>query len=200
MPWGRRKKFQTRRETPVTFATDLRKFALLVALGACLFVGAASQASAQTVCVASGQSVSFNYASSSGPAVSAAATFTLAGSVLVVQYTNTSTEGAHLKGVGFNTAPRLASGSLAFAFATGGWAAGAGPGGGLGNFDLIAYGTGRNRLAPGASGAAVFIFASPMQEVCIQSTTAHMTNLPNGGDGKLSGVPSGTGGGGGPID
>jgi hypothetical protein len=186
------------------FGISLRKIALSLVFGTSLFAGASATASAQSACVPQGQALPFTYTSSFGTAGSAEATFSLSGNVLVVNYKNTSTERTYLTGVALNAAPHLAPESLAGATATGGWAADAGPGGGLGRFDLITYGTGKSRLLPGASGTAVFILASAPQEICVERTIVHLTSLPNGDSEKPAGVPgvlSGGGGGGGlPVD
>ena len=178
-------------------AAGLTFLALLI-----LFCGTASKASAQAVCLTQGQPQSFTYTSSFGAQGSARATFTLQGNVLTVTYRNTSTTNTFLNGIGFDTNPHLLPENLSNATATGGWSADAGPGGGLGNYDLIAYGTGRNRLSPNTSGTAVFILTTTPQQLCIEVSIAHLTSLPNGDSEKPVGVavpPEGGPGGGGPI-
>lgn len=170
-----------------------------------IFCGASSSTvKAQGVCLAQGQSQTFTYTSSFGAAGSARATFSLQGNVLTVNYRNTSTSNTFLSGIGFDTNPHLLPENLANATATGGWSADAGPGGGLGNYDLIAYGTGRNRLSLNTSGTAVFILTTAPQQLCLDVSVAHLTSLPNGDSEKPVGVAvppdgGGGGGGGGPV-
>ena len=144
---------------------------------------------AQSVCLQQGQSKNFNYTSTFGSAGSAKATFTLMNNVLKVEYRNTSTSNTYLSGIGFTAVARILPENLASATVTSGWSAVAGPGGGLGNYDLIAYGNGRNRLYPGNWGTAVFILTSSRQEICIASNVAHLTSLPNGDSEKPTGIP-----------
>ena len=147
---------------------------------------------AQSVCLQQGQSKTFNYTSTFGSAGSAKATFSLMNNVLKIEYKNTSTSNTYLSGVGFSAVARILPENLATATATSGWSAIAGPGGGLGNYDLIAYGNGRNRLSPNAFGTAVFVLTSARQEVCMESNIVHLTSLPNGTSEKPVGVPSPT--------
>lgn len=156
--------------------------------------GVSSTASAQSVCLSQGQPQTFNYTSSFGAAGSARATFSLQGNILTVNYRNTSTSNTFLTGIGFNTNPHLQSANLADAGATGGWSAEAGPGGGLGNYHLIAYGNGQSRLGPNSSGTAMFTLTSTPQQLCIQVSVVHLTSLPNDESEKPRGVPVPPGG------
>jgi hypothetical protein len=156
-------------------------------------IGCTVFTSAQSVCLQQGQSKTFNYTSSFGAAGSAKATFTLMNHVLKVEYKNTSTSNTYLSGIGFTAVNRILPENLASATVTNGWTAVAGPGGGLGNYDLIAYGNGRNRLSPDMWGTAVFILTSPRQEICFDSNIVHLTSLPNGNSEKPTGVPTTTG-------
>jgi len=147
---------------------------------------------AQSVCLQQGQSKTFNYTSTFGAAGSAKATFTLASTVLTVEYKNTSTSNTFLSGIGFTAVSHILPENLASATATEGWSAVAGPGGGLGNYDLIAYGNGRNRLLPGKFGTAAFILTSARQEICLDANIVHLTSLPNGNSEKPVGIPDPT--------
>lgn len=147
---------------------------------------------AQSVCLQQGQSKTFIYTSTFGAAGSAKATFTLVNNVLKVEYRNTSTSNTFLSGIGFTAVTRILPENLASATATEGWSAVAGPGGGLGNYDLIAYGNGRNRLSPGKFGTAVFILTTARQEICLDANIVHLTSLPNGNSEKPIAVPDPT--------
>jgi hypothetical protein len=159
---------------------------------AALVAAACQVASAQSACVSQGQTLSFTYGSSAGSAGSATASFTLLGSVLLVDYRNTSTGTTFLSGIGFNTSPELRR-NVFFADATGGWDAGIGPGGGLGNYHLIIHGNGGKRLSPGGRGVAVFIMQLAPQTLCIDKTIAHLT-------GQIEEKPVGVPSSGGPPD
>jgi hypothetical protein len=165
-----------------------RAVRVLTVLG--FLVGCAVFTNAQSACLQQGQSKTFNYTSSFGAAGSAKATFTLMNHVLKIEYKNTSTSNTYLSGIGFTAVARILPENLASATVTNGWSAVAGPGGGLGNYDLIAYGNGRNRLSPDMWGTAVFILTSPRQEICLESNIVHLTSLPNGNSEKPTGVPT----------
>lgn len=176
----------------MAFNFDLRKkITSLVALGACLLAGAVS-ADAQTVCVAQGETKTFTYKQKAAAPGAATATFKLEHDVLTVEYKNVAAS-AFLTGVGFNVSPELVLESDTAAAATGGWEAGPGSGGGLGNYDFIVHGNGSNlRLAPGAGGRATFTLDFARPEVCIAKTVAHLTGL-SGGTSKPVGVLTGEG-------
>lgn len=148
-----------------------------------------ASSNAQQVCLNSGQSKTFNYTSSFGAAGSAKAVFTFKDNVIVVQYQNTSTSNTYLSGIGFNSDPRMLPENLESAMASATWTAVAGPGGGLGNYDLIAYGNGKNRLSPTKSGTATFMLASAPAQFCFGANVVHLTSLPNGNSEKPAGVP-----------
>ena len=169
-----------------------------------LAVGAATSVTAQSVCLQQGQSQTFNYTSSFGSAGSAKATFTLLGDMLTVVYKNTSTSNTYLSGLGFNTAPHTLPEQVQSSSASRGWSTGAGAGGGLGRFDLLAYGNGGNkRIAPNTPvGTADFTLTYEPTQLCIAENIVHLTSLPNGNSEKPTGVPetSGGGSGTGPTD
>ena len=170
-----------------------RAFAALMFLA----IGAVSSATAQSICLQQGQSRTFNYTSSFGTAGSAKATFTLLGDMLTVVYRNTSTSNTYLSGVGFNTAPHTLPEQIQSSSASRGWLTGAGAGGGLGNFDLLAYGNGNKRIAPNTPvGTADFILTYEPTQLCIAENIVHLTSLPNGNSEKPVGVPEAPGGGG----
>lgn len=163
-----------------------KKLTSLVALVACLLAGA-SVADAQTVCVAQGQTKTFTYKQSATAPGVATATFKLENDVLSVDYKNTALT-AFLTGVAFDAAPEVSLESDSSATASNGWQAGPGSGGGLGNFDFIAYGNGgKLRLLPGMGGKATYTLDYARTEVCITKTIAHLTGLA-GGTSKPVGV------------
>src|ERR1044071_1319752 len=111
--------------------------ALLTTAAAFAMLALSSVARADTITLTSGVPTTVNFKSFSDPTGSTAtATFLLTGNKLQVTLTNTSTSNTFVTGIGFNTTPNLTLTSATTA--TNGWAAGAGPGGGLGNFGLIA--------------------------------------------------------------
>lgn len=173
----------------------LRAFAALIFLAG----GAITSVTAQSVCLQQGQSKTFNYTSSFGTAGSAKATFTLLGDMLTVVYKNTSTSNTYLSGLGFNTAPHTLPEQVQSSSASRGWLTGTGAGGGLGSYDLLAYGNGGNkRIAPNTPvGTADFTLTYEPTELCIAENIVHLTSLPNGGSEKPVGVPETPGGGGG---
>lgn len=181
---------------------NLGKVALMSLAFSLFVVFSASTVTAQNTCLGQGQSKTFSYTSSFGAAGSAFATYRLNSNVLTVEYKNTSTSNTYLSGIAFNTEPHLLPEMLASATATEGWTAVAGPGGGLGNYDLAAFGNGRNRLSPNKWGTAAFILTSVPQELCFSTLIVHLTSLPNGNSEKPVGVPDSGGsggGGGGPV-
>ncbi len=182
--------------------TNLRAVSRLSATLVFLAVCTAASVKAQSVCLQQGQSRTFNYTSSFGTAGSAKATFTLLGDMLTVVYKNTSTSNTYLSGLAFNTAPHTLPEQVQSSSASRGWLTGAGAGGGLGNFDLLAYGNGGNkRIAPNTPvGTADFTLTSEPTQLCIAENIVHLTSLPNGGSEKPVGVPETPGGGGGGTD
>lgn len=172
----------------------VRAFAALLFLAAF----AASSVKAQSVCLQQNQSRTFTYTSSFGTAGSATATFTLMGDMLSVVYKNTSTSNTYLNGIAFNTTPHTLPENILSSSASRGWLTGVGSGGGLGSYDLLAYGNGNNkRIAPNSPvGTADFTLTNeqPLQ-VCIATSIVHLTSLPNGSSEKPVGVPSADDGG-----
>lgn len=165
-------------------------FCLLVTL-VFLAAGTAASVKAQSVCLQQGQSKTFNYTSTFGAAGSAKATFTLLGDMLTVVYKNTSTSNTYLSGIGFNTVAHILPEQIQSATASRGWLAGAGPGGGLGTYDLIAYGNGNKRIAPNSPvGTADFTLIYEPVQLCIAENIVHLTSLPNGNSEKPVGVPN----------
>lgn len=168
-----------------------KKITSLVALGACLLAGAAT-ADAQTVCVSQGETKTFTYKQAATAPGVATAIFKLEHDVLTVEYKNIAPS-AFLTGIAFDASPQLVLESDTAATATGGWQAGAGPGGGLGNYDFIMHGNGdKFRLAPNAGGKATFTLDFARSEVCVAKTVAHLTGL-SGGTSKPVGRLTGEG-------
>jgi hypothetical protein len=70
--------------------------------------------------------------------------------------------------------------------------AGAGPGGGLGDFELISEGNGNDRLGFNESATATFTFTNlNVTTLTLDSVIVHLTSLPNEGSEKVppSSVP-----------
>ncbi len=181
------------------FIANLRRIARIFSVLAFLIVCTVFT-NAQSNCLQQGESKTFIYTSTFGSAGSAKATFTLMSNTLMVNYQNTSTSNTFLSGIGFTAVTRIVPENLASATATNGWSAVAGPGGGLGNYDLIAYGNGRKRLSPGMWGTAAFILTPTRSEVCLDSSIVHLTSLPNEDSEKPLGVPDPNGPGEGPLE
>ena len=136
-------------------------------------------ARADTITLVSGVPTTVTFQSTSDPNGSTAtATFTLTDGQLKVTLTNTSTSDTFVSGIVFNTNPDLTLSNQSSA--TDGWKAQAGNGGGLGNFELIAFGNGNNnRLGQGESATATFIFTAPanLQTLNIQDLIVHLTSI-----------------------
>ena len=167
---------------------QLKKLPLLLAVCALFVLGAAQSTRADPVTLTPGGSTSFVYQSPNFAGSTALATFSLSadGTTLTVTLTNVSTNGTFVSGVGFDTTPNVA---LQSSSATAGWTAGPGPGGGLGSFELIAFGNGNpDRLAQGESATATFVFTGPISSLTIDQSIAHLTSLPNGQSEKPPGV------------
>lgn len=162
---------------------------LLTTSAAVLMLVLHTAAQADPFTLAAGQTVTYNFTSSQFAQSTATVTFSLnaTGTVLTVTALNTSTNGTFLSGVGFNTTPDV---TLQSAAATNNWTAQAGPGGGLGNFELLAFGNGnRNRLSGGQSVTATFTFSSSITSLTLDQVIVHLTSLPNGDSVKLDGTP-----------
>jgi hypothetical protein len=172
----------------MSFKINLRRTTLsLVAVAA--FALTASVAKADPVTLVPGGSVTLSYQSVAFPGANATATFTLSadGTTLTVLATNTSSDGTFLSGIGFNTTPNVV---LQSASATNNWTAGAGPGGGLGSFELIAFGNGNvDRLSQGESTTGTYVFTTSFTSLTIDLSIAHLTSLPNGQSEKPVGNP-----------
>ena len=163
---------------------------ILVAAAALMMMALNSAAYADSVTLVQGQTITFNFQSSQFSTATATATVTLSGNQLIINVTNTSTDGTtRIKGIGLNTTPNLQvsstsfSGGLAnFAFSTGG--------GGLGNMEAIASSTGNKTLNQGASnsGTAIFTLTSAPTSITIDQITVHMISLPNGDSEKPPGT------------
>ena len=135
-------------------------------------------ARADTITLTQGGSTTVNFQSPNFAGSTATATFTLSGNILTVKLTNTSNNGTFFSGLGFDTTPDL---GLQSATATSGWTAAAGPGGGLGSFELTAYVNGDdNRLAAGEMATATFVFTSAPTSITFDAMVVHLTSLPNG--------------------
>jgi hypothetical protein len=172
----------------MSFKINLRRTALsLVAVA--VFALTASVAKADPVTLVPGGSVTLTYQSVAFPGANATATFSLSadGTTLTVLATNTSIDGTFLSGIGFNTTPNVV---LQSSSATNNWTAGAGPGGGLGSFELISFGNGNgNRLSQGETASGTYIFTTSFTSLTIDLSIAHLTSLPNGQSEKPVGTP-----------
>jgi hypothetical protein len=138
-----------------------------------LVFAAAMAANADPVTLSAGQSANYTFSDPSFPGVLGTVTLTYNGSSITLTATNMSSNGAFLIGVGFNTTPDI---NLLSATATNGWTAGPGPGGGLGNFELIAAGNGNpTRLSSGQSVTAVYNF-SVVNSITVDLVIEHFSN------------------------
>ena len=146
---------------------------------------------AQSVCLQPNIPRTFTYTSSFGDAGAAKAKFKLLDNKLIVEYWNISTSLTYLSGIGFNTEAHILSDDIESASATKGWLAGAGPGGGLGSYELIAYGNGNKRIAPNPNDVrtAIFTLIYVPAQICITENVVHLTSLPSGESEKPIGVP-----------
>jgi hypothetical protein len=153
-----------------------------------------SSINAQSVCLQPSIPKTFTYTSSFGAAGAAKARFKLSGNQIIVEYWNISTTLTYLSGIGFNTEAHILSDDIESASATRGWLAGAGPGGGLGAYELIAYGNGNKRIAPNPNDVrtATFTLVNAPAEICITENVVHLTSLPNGDSEKPIAVPDST--------
>ena len=166
----------------------LKKPLLSLAVFTLFLLATAQSARADAVTLTPGGSTTFVYQSPNFPGSSASATFTLSadGTTLTVKVVNTSSDNTFVSGLGFDTTPNVV---LQSSSATDGWTAGAGPGGGLGSFELIAEGNGNPaRLLQGEFTIATFVFTGPMPSLTIDSSIAHLTSLPNGESEKPPGI------------
>ena|ERR1044071_5459263 len=164
--------------------------ALLTTAAAVAMLALSSVARADTITLTSGVPTTVNFQSPNFAGSTATATFTLSGNTLTVKLTNTSTNGTFLSGIGFDTNPNLTLTSATTA--TSGWTAQTGPGGGLGDFELVSFGNGNNnRLAAGEMATATFVFSGPaLQTLTLDQVIVHLTSLPNGNSEKIT--PTGT--------
>lgn len=150
--------------------------------------GGAQTARADPITLVQGGSNTLTYQSPNFMGSSATALFSLNGNVLTVTLTNTSTNGTFVSGLGFDTTPdvMLSTGTTSLS----GWTATSGAGGGLGTFELIAYGNGNpDRLAAGDMVTATFTLTSAPATLNLDQAVAHLTSLPNGESEKLSPMP-----------
>jgi hypothetical protein len=159
-------------------AKMIRKL-LLAGAAAMMLMALNAVAYADPVTLVQGQSVTFTYQSTQFAGSNAQATFTLQGNQLTITYTNTSTNGTFLSGIGFDSTPDLNVTNAAFSPGSN-WQF-SDHGGGLGGFEARAFGNGNtNRLAPGQSGTLVLTVSSVPASLTIDLTRAHLTSLPNG--------------------
>jgi opacity protein-like surface antigen len=159
---------------------------LLAGVAAMMLMAVQAVAYADPVTLVQGQSITFNYQSTQFAGSSAQATFTLQGNQLIVHYTNTSNNGTFLSGIGFDTTPDLNVTNASFS--NSGWQFDTN-GGGLGGFEMRAFGNGNNgRLSPGQSGTVVLTLSSVPPSLVIDLTRAHLTGLPNGDSEKPVGT------------
>ncbi len=170
---------------------NLSKSIFVSAVSVFLTVCTAASVNAQLVCLQPSIPKTFTYTSSFGEAGSAKAKFKLLDNKLIVEYWNISTSQTYLSGIGFNTEAHILSDDIESASATKGWLAGAGPGGGLGSYELIAYGNGNRRIAPNPNDVrtAIFTLIYVPAQICITENVVHLTSLPNGESEKPVGVP-----------
>ena len=160
---------------------------LLAGTAAMMLMALNADAYADPVTLVQGQSVTFTYQSTQFAGSSAQATFTLQGNQLTINYTNTSTNGTFLSGVGFNTTPDLVVTNAAFS-PNSNWEF-SDHGGGLGGFEARVSGNGKDgRLAGGESGTVVLTVSSVPASLTIDLTRAHLTSLPNGDSEKPAGA------------
>ena len=161
--------------------------ALLTTAAAIAMFALSSVARADTIVLTQGGTTTLNFQSPNFSGSTATATFSLSGSTLTVTLTNTSNNGTFVSGLGFDTTPNV---TLQSSTASSGWTAGTGPGGGLGNFELIAFGNGNNnRLSGGQSTTATFVFSSAPTTLTLDEVIVHLTSLPNGNSEKVPGTP-----------
>jgi hypothetical protein len=161
--------------------------ALLTTAAAIAMLALSSVARADTFTLTQGGSTTMNFQSPNFAGSTATATFSLSGNTLTVTLTNTSTNGTFVTGLGFDTTPDLV---LQTASATAGWSAGNGPGGGLGSFELIAFGNGNNkRLGANESTTATFVFTTTPTSITFENMIVHLTSLPNDDSEKVPGTP-----------
>lgn len=167
---------------------QLKKLPLALAVFALLLLGTAQSTRADPVTLTQGGSTSFIYQSPTFPGSVASATFSLSadGKTLTVTMTNNSNNGTFVSGLGFDTTPDV---GLQSTSATAGWTASAGPGGGLGSFELVAFGNGNpDRLSQGQSATATFVFTGAVSSLTLDQSIVHLTSLPNGQSEKPSGI------------
>jgi hypothetical protein len=89
--------------------------------------------------------------------------------------------------MGVDTTPNL---SLQTSLASTGWTAGPGPGGGLGSYELVAFGNGNpDRLSANQSATATFVFTTTPSTITFDAMIVHLTSLPNGQSEKVPGTP-----------
>ena len=164
--------------------------ALLTTAAAFAMLALSSVAHADPITLAQGGSTTVNFQSPNFAGSTATATFSLTGNTLTVTLTNTSTNGTFLSGLGFDTTPNLVLNN-ALTMATNGWTAGAGPGGGLGSFEMVAFGNGNpDRLSAGESSTATFVFTTTPSSITFDTMIVHLTSLPNGNSEKVPGTPN----------
>lgn len=159
--------------------------ALLTTAAAIAMLALSSVARADAITLTSGVPTTVNFQSPNFVGSTSTATFTLNGNQLTVVLTNTSTNGTFLSGIGFDTNPNLTLTNATTA--TSGWTAQTGPGGGLGGFELVAFGNGNpDRLSQGQSATATFVFSGPaLQTLTLDQVIVHLTSLPNGQSEKI---------------
>ena len=159
------------------------KKALLTTAAAIAMLALSSVARADTIMLTQGGSTTMNFQSPNFPGSTATAMFNLSGNTLTITLTNTSNNGTFLSGLGFDTTPDL---TLQTASAASGWTAGTGPGGGLGSFELVAFGNGNpDRLSGGESTTATFVFTSSPSVITFDTMIVHLTSLPDGQSEKI---------------
>ncbi|HEX8847398.1 MAG TPA: PEP-CTERM sorting domain-containing protein [Pyrinomonadaceae bacterium] len=162
---------------------------LLIAAATLLLASVSSVAYADSVTIVQGQTLTFTFQPAGYPNTSATATVTLNGNQLIVNLTNTSTDGTtRIKGIGLNTTPNItvnsfsATGGMSdFQFSSGG--------GGLGNMEAIASSTGNKTLNQGASnsGSVTFSLNTTYASLSLDQITVHFISLPDGNSIKVNG-------------
>jgi len=170
---------------------SLRRTALSL-MAIAVFALTASVAKADPVLLVNGgPSVTFVYQPTGFPASHATATFTLAGNVLTIQLTNTSTElgdGTLLTALGFNSTPGVTVTNFTGTGVSDGWKLNQGA---LGVFEVSASGQGKNEaILQGVTNTLTFTLSINPGNLTIDLTQVHLQSLGpgDGGSQKPNGV------------
>jgi hypothetical protein len=167
--------------------TNLRKLAVSLAMFAVVALGSSAVAKADPVTLTNGgASVLFGYTASGFPGSTATALFTLNGSTLTIQLSNTSTDLlTALTAIGFNTTPDIDISDYLGTGVTSGWTVN----GALGVFEISRNGQGQNEaINAGGSETLTFTLVNFSGDLTIDLTSVHMQSLPNGQSDKPTGT------------